>query len=65
MSKAPENSIVSESIESLYKKDSRRNFATLVRITGDFDLAEEVLQEAFTVAVDQWPVDGIPSNPRA
>jgi RNA polymerase sigma-70 factor, ECF subfamily len=52
-------------VNDIYKKDSRRIFATLVRLISDFDLAEEVLQEAFAVAVEQWKVDGIPSNPRA
>ncbi|MDR3615073.1 MAG: RNA polymerase sigma factor [Candidatus Obscuribacterales bacterium] len=52
-------------VNDIYKKDSRRIFATLVRLISDFDLAEEVLQEAFTVAVEQWQVNGIPSNPCA
>ncbi|MBX3171039.1 MAG: RNA polymerase sigma factor [Candidatus Eremiobacteraeota bacterium] len=52
-------------IEELYEKEYRRVFATLVRLLGDFDLAEEAAQEAFTVAVERWAQDGVPSNPRA
>lgn len=52
-------------IEELYAREFRRVFATLVRLLGDFDLAEEAAQEAFTIAVDRWEKEGIPSNPRA
>lgn len=52
-------------IEEVYRRDSRRIFATLIRVLGDFDLAEEAMQEAFRAAVEQWPRDGIPENPRA
>jgi RNA polymerase sigma-70 factor (ECF subfamily) len=52
-------------IDLIYRTESRRVFATLVRLLGDFDLAEEALHEAFTAAVQQWPRDGIPSSPRA
>lgn len=52
-------------IEALYEKEYRRVFATLVRLLNDFDLAEEAAQEAFTVAVERWAQDGVPSNPRA
>jgi RNA polymerase sigma-70 factor (ECF subfamily) len=55
---------VREQIESLYRTESRRIFATLVRLLGDFDLAEDALHEAFRVAMEQWPRDGIPTNPR-
>src|SRR6476659_3097280 len=51
--------------ESLYRAESRRVFATLVRLLGDFDLAEEALHEAFRAALEQWPSDGVPDNPRA
>ena len=51
--------------EELYRSESRRVFATLVRLIGDFDLAEEALQDAFAAAVEQWPRDGVPANPRA
>lgn len=50
-------------IEELYRSDSRRVFASLVRLLGDFDLAEEATHEAFAVAVHQWPQQGKPSNP--
>lgn len=52
-------------IERIYREDSRRVFATLARQLGDFDRAEEALHEAFAAAVAQWPVQGIPDNPRA
>jgi len=56
---------ISRHIEALYRDESRRVLATLIRLLGDFDLAEEALQDAFTAAVTQWPVDGVPDNPRA
>ncbi len=52
-------------IETIYREESRRVFATLVRLVGDFDRAEEALHEAFAAAVEQWPRQGIPTNPRA
>ena len=52
-------------IEELFRGESRRVLATLIRLLGDFDLAEEALQDAFTAAVERWPVEGVPSNPRA
>jgi RNA polymerase sigma-70 factor (ECF subfamily) len=52
-------------IERLYRTESRRVLATLIRLLGDFDLAEEALQDAFTAAMAQWPGDGLPANPRA
>ena len=51
--------------DALYRAESRRVFATLVRLLGDFDLAEEALSEAFRAALEQWPRDGVPANPRA
>jgi RNA polymerase sigma-70 factor (ECF subfamily) len=51
--------------EAVYRTESRRVFATLVRLLGDFDLAEEALAEAFRAALEQWPRDGVPANPRA
>ncbi len=56
---------VTELIERLYREESRRVLATLIRLLGDFDLAEEALHEAFRRAVEQWPHEGIPDNPRA
>jgi RNA polymerase sigma-70 factor (ECF subfamily) len=55
----------SATIESVYRGESRRVFATLIRLLGDFDLAEEALHEAFRAALEQWPRDGVPENPRA
>jgi len=56
---------VRETTEAVYRGESRRVFATLVRLLGDFDLAEEALHDAFRAALEQWPVAGIPDNPRA
>ncbi|WLH25219.1 RNA polymerase sigma factor [Pseudomonas sp. FP215] len=52
-------------IDAIYRSESRRVLATLIRVLGDFDLAEEALHEAFFVAVQRWPEDGVPDNPRA
>ncbi len=52
-------------IETLYRRDGRKVFATLVRLLGDFDRAEEALQEAFRAALEQWPRDGLPDKPVA
>src|SRR4030095_2607415 len=51
--------------DAIYRTESRRVFATLVRLLGDFDLAEEALHDSFRAALEQWPRDGIPANPRA
>ncbi len=56
---------VRQRVEAIYRQESRRIFATLVRLLGDFDLAEDALHEGFRVAMEQWPRDGIPANPRA
>jgi RNA polymerase sigma-70 factor (ECF subfamily) len=56
---------VREKLETIYRTESRRMFATLVRLLGDFDLAEEALHDAFRVALEQWPREGVPANPRA
>lgn len=56
---------VGQEIEAIYRSDSRRIFATLVRLLRDFDLAEEAMQEAFAAAFSQWERTGVPSNPRA
>jgi RNA polymerase sigma-70 factor (ECF subfamily) len=56
---------VSEVISSVYETESRRVLATLIRLLGDFDAAEEALHDAFKAALEQWPRDGIPGNPRA
>jgi RNA polymerase sigma-70 factor (ECF subfamily) len=52
-------------IERIYEQEYRRVFATLVRLLGDFELAEEAAQEAFAIAVERWKTEGIPANPRA
>ena len=52
-------------IDALYRTESRRVLATLIRVLGDFDLAEEALHDAFRAAVEQWPAEGMPANPRA
>jgi RNA polymerase sigma-70 factor (ECF subfamily) len=52
-------------VDSIYRSESRRVFATLVRLLGDFELAEEALHEAFRAALEQWPREGMPGNPRA
>ncbi|AZC32870.1 RNA polymerase sigma factor [Pseudomonas chlororaphis] len=52
-------------VERVYRNESRRILATLIRLLGDFDLAEEALHEAFFVAVERWQRDGVPDNPRA
>src|SRR6184192_3430975 len=56
---------VRETTDAIYRTESRRVFATLVRLLGDFDLAEEALHDAFRAALEQWPRDGVPANPRA
>jgi RNA polymerase sigma-70 factor (ECF subfamily) len=54
-----------ELADTVYRQDSRRVLATLIRLLGDFDIAEEAMHEAFAAAVEQWPRDGTPANPRA
>jgi RNA polymerase sigma-70 factor (ECF subfamily) len=56
---------MNETVGAVYRAESRRVFATLVRLLGDFDLAEEALHEAFRAALEQWPREGVPQNPRA
>ena len=56
---------VREAADAIYRNESRRIFATLVRLLGDFDLAEEALHDAFRAALEQWPAQGVPANPRA
>ncbi len=51
-------------VDDVYRSDSRRILATLIRLLGDFDLAEEAMQDAFTAALESWPRDGTPANPR-
>jgi len=56
---------IRQRVDEVYRAESRRVFATLVRLLGDFDLAEEALHDAFHAALEQWPRDGVPANPRA
>jgi RNA polymerase sigma-70 factor (ECF subfamily) len=56
---------VRAAVDAVYQADSRRVLATLIRLLGDFDLAEEATHDAFTAAVEQWLRDGVPANPRA
>jgi RNA polymerase sigma-70 factor (ECF subfamily) len=59
------NSAARQTVEAVYRTQSRRVLATLIRLLGDFDLAEEALHDAFIAAVEQWPNEGVPQNPRA
>jgi len=52
-------------VDEVYRTESRRVLATLIRLLGDFDLAEEALHDAFAAALERWPREGLPSNPRA
>src|SRR3982074_1515028 len=54
---------VRDKVDAIYRSDSRRVLATLIRLLGDFDLAEEALHDAFAAAVERWPEDGVPRNP--
>jgi RNA polymerase sigma-70 factor (ECF subfamily) len=56
---------ISQTLDAIYRKEARAVFATLVRLLGDFDLAEDALQDAFKAALEQWSEQGVPSNPRA
>src|SRR5205807_4884436 len=57
--------LVADRIDEIYRADSRQVLATLIRLLGDFDAAEEALHDAFAVAIEQWSQDGVPANPRA
>src|SRR2546423_3035818 len=54
-----------QQLEDIYRTESRRVLATLVRLLGDFDLAEDALHDSFAAALEQWPKEGIPNNPAA
>jgi RNA polymerase sigma-70 factor (ECF subfamily) len=56
---------VQEKVDAVYRSESRRILATLIRLLGDFELAEDALHDAFSAALKQWPKEGIPANPRA
>ena len=55
----------SQAAENVFREEYGRVFATLVRVFGDFDVAEEAIQDAFLVAIDRWPDSGVPPNPAA
>src|SRR6188472_3068983 len=57
--------LVQQTVADVYRTESRRVFATLIRLLGDFDLAEDATQDAFRAAMEQWSRDGVPANPRA
>ena len=61
----PGSDAVHDTVNAVYLAESRRVLATLIRLLGDFDLAEEALHDAFRAALEQWPRDGVPANPRA
>jgi len=61
----PTSSTLQETINAIYRSESRRILATLIRLLGDFDLAEDALHDAFRAAMEQWPSEGVPANPRA
>jgi RNA polymerase sigma-70 factor (ECF subfamily) len=61
----PGQDVARERIDQVYRSDSRRVLATLIRLLGDFDLAEEAMQDAFAAAMSRWPRDGVPANPRS
>ena len=61
----PATEQIRELLDSIYRVDAGRILATLIRLLGDFDLAEDALHDAFTVALERWPKDGVPTNPRA
>src|SRR5262245_13231973 len=54
-----------DAVDTVYRSESRRVLATLIRLLGDFDLAEEALHDAFVAALEQWTANGVPENPRA
>src|ERR1700735_4427423 len=56
---------VREKVDSVYRSESRRIFATLIRLLGDFELAEDSLHDAFSAALQQWQKEGVPASPRA
>jgi RNA polymerase sigma-70 factor (ECF subfamily) len=57
--------VARDAVDAVYRADARRVFATLLRLLGDFDLAEEALHDAFAAALESWARDGVPANPRA
>lgn len=62
---SPDADAARQAVDAVYRADSRRVLATLIRLLGDFERAEEAMHDAFTAAMQQWPVEGVPANPRA
>ncbi len=56
---------IRKTLDNVYRTESRRILATLIRLLGDFELAEDAMHEAFSIAMEKWPTEGVPSNPRA
>src|SRR6266849_3013942 len=56
---------IRDKVYSVYRTESRRILTTLIRLLGDFDLVEDALHDAFAAALERWPKDGVPANPRA
>ena len=65
MTSASPSDLAGAAVDAVYRAESRRVLATLIRLLGDFDLAEEAMHDAFTAALERWPRDGVPANPRA
>src|SRR5215470_3223586 len=63
--RGPSPASAREAVDAVYRSESRRVLATLIRLLGDFELAEEALHDAFAAAVEQWPREGAPAHPRA
>src|SRR5918997_660101 len=61
----PSTGTLNDTLDDIYRNESRRILATLIRLLGDFDLAEEAMHDAFRAAIEQWPREGMPANPRA
>src|SRR6188508_1976457 len=59
------NEQVREKLDAIYRAESGRILATLIRLLGDFDLAEDAVHDAFAAALERWPQEGVPDNPRA
>src|SRR5215470_14178847 len=65
MSEAEDAARIRETLDAVWRGESRRVLATLIRLLGDFDLAEEALGDAFAAALEAWPREGVPQNPRS
>src|SRR5262245_51532342 len=65
IAEVPQPAAARDAVDVVYRNESRRVLATLIRILGDFELREEALDDAFAAAIKQWPREGVPDNPRA